>query len=71
MKKPAFIFFVLIVLASAVFSSCNGNGKKSEIPAKEIVKDQYRCPMKCTEELYDKPGKCPVCDMELEKITKS
>ena len=30
----------------------------------------YVCPMKCEgEKHYHQPGKCPVCGMELEKIT--
>jgi hypothetical protein len=28
----------------------------------------YQCPMDCeTGKTYDKPGKCPVCGMDLEK----
>jgi len=27
--------------------------------------------MKCTEEIFDKAGKCPVCEMDIEKISKS
>jgi hypothetical protein len=33
--------------------------------------DQYQCPMKCTEEVFTKPGTCPVCKMDLEKVSKS
>ncbi len=30
----------------------------------------YVCPMKCEgEKHYHQPGKCPVCGMELEKVT--
>jgi P-type Cu+ transporter len=51
-----------IVLAAGVFgttvmTSCNG-GKK----------EVYECPMKCEGKTFDKPGKCPVCGMDLEKV---
>ncbi len=30
---------------------------------------KYQCPMKCEQEkTYDKPGKCPVCGMEIKGI---
>jgi hypothetical protein len=29
--------------------------------------EEYECPMKCDRLIFDKPGKCPVCGMELEK----
>src|SRR5690606_7371628 len=30
---------------------------------------KYYCPMHCEgEKLYDKPGNCPVCGMNLEKV---
>jgi len=29
----------------------------------------YQCPMKCEgEKTYDKPGQCPVCEMDLEGV---
>lgn len=70
MKKStlaiSFVFAILFI------GACGNNAHKSEIVAPaETIKEQYQCPMKCTEEVSDKPGKCPVCEMELEKITKS
>lgn len=70
MKKRVLILSALIFGAS-VLISCGEGSKKAEAPAAERVKDQYQCPMKCNEQLFDKPGKCPVCDMELEKVIKS
>lgn len=70
MKKQAFLLFVTIALVSTTFISCGGAEKKQEAPL-ETAKEQYQCPMKCTEEILDKPGTCTVCGMELEKITKS
>lgn len=31
----------------------------------------YQCPMECEDEkTYDKPGTCPVCEMDLEEKVK-
>lgn len=70
MKKQALILAAFIFTLS-IISACNGNSKTPENKQPEVVKEQYLCPMKCTEEKFDKPGKCPVCGMELEKITNS
>lgn len=70
MKKQAFLLFATIALVSTTFVSCGSAEKKQEAPV-ETAKEQYQCPMKCTEEILDKPGTCTVCGMELEKITKS
>ncbi|MGZ4053579.1 MAG: heavy metal-binding domain-containing protein [Bacteroidia bacterium] len=71
MKKYLLVFSFIVVVCSAFFVGCHGDTKKIEATPAEPVKEQYQCPMKCTEQLYDKPGKCPVCDMELVKVTKS
>jgi hypothetical protein len=67
MKKQALILsaFILTVL---ITPGCSGNDKSPENTPVQQVKEQYQCPMKCTEEKFDKPGKCPVCGMDLEKI---
>lgn len=70
MKKHTLMIVVVSVLSLAGFVSCGGEEKKLDTPV-EITKEQYQCPMKCTEEIFDKPGTCPVCGMDLEKITKS
>jgi hypothetical protein len=70
MKKQALILSAL-ALTLFIAPGCNGGDKPSGNPPVQQVKQQYQCPMKCTEEKFDKPGKCPVCEMELEKITNS
>ncbi len=70
MKKITLLFFVLGTFTISGIIACGGEEKKQVVPA-EVAKEQYQCPMKCTEEIYDKPGQCSVCGMELEKITKS
>ena len=37
---------------------------------RDRVADRYICPMKCTEQIFDEPGNCPKCGMELVKITE-
>ena len=39
-------------------------GKPAAVPA---VEARYECPMSCAGSQSTKPGKCPVCKMELEK----
>lgn len=70
MKKRILLIFVATALLSTNFTACGSGEKKTEAPL-ETAKEQYQCPMKCTEEILDKPGTCTVCGMELEKITKS
>ena len=64
------MLLVALICGSAAIVSCGDGDKKQETPV-EVAKEQYQCPMKCTEEIFDKPGQCKVCGMELEKITKS
>lgn len=68
--KNLFVGILFISVLGISMISCGGEKKKQETPV-EVTKDQYRCPMKCTEEIFEKPGTCKVCGMELEKITKS
>ena len=57
------------VLGAMSIVACGGEEKKQETPA-EVAKEEYQCPMKCTEEVFTKPDTCKVCGMQLEKITK-
>lgn len=70
MKKNTLILIVGLVFSSATIISCGTEEKKQEAPA-EVATEHYECPMKCTEEILDKPGQCTVCGMELEKVAKS
>lgn len=42
------------------------------VSCKETKKQTaYQCPMQCQgDTTYDAPGKCPVCEMDLEPIEK-
>lgn len=48
--------------------SCCKNGQKQEDATEQISSVEYECPMKCEGSKSDKPGTCPVCKMDLEKV---
>jgi hypothetical protein len=63
MKK----LIMLSLIAASFLMSCN---QKSETKNQDstTVAATYQCPMDCEKgKTYDKPGKCSVCDMKLEK----
>jgi hypothetical protein len=70
MKRNCWTGAITLMLSITVLAGCGSAEKKAPEPVKTAT-EQYQCPMKCSDQLFDKPGKCPVCDMELEKITKS
>ena len=70
MKRQALGFSLIILFGSAMLFGCTGGTKNPETPPAAVEKEQYQCPM-CKDQIFDKPGKCPSCDMELVKITKS
>jgi hypothetical protein len=53
-----------------LLSSC-GESQKPAATAKPVatpvVEARYECPMGCAGSQSTKPGKCPTCEMELEK----
>lgn len=54
--------FVLLITVSA----CNSNASKNESQNDLAV---YECPMHCEgEKVYDEPGSCPVCKMDLVRV---
>jgi len=61
---------VCMCLAIAL-AACSGSSKSPENKEIQQVKAEYQCPMKCSDQKFDKPGKCPVCGMELEKVANS
>jgi hypothetical protein len=70
MKKYTLLLLIIVSISLPSLIACGGDKIKTETPA-EITKEQYQCPMKCTEGVFDKAGACSVCGMDLEKITKS
>ncbi len=68
MKKAFYTLIVGIGLAgmSLTISSCGGGEQKTE----SIAETKYQCPMYCEDgKTYDKPGSCPVCEMEITEVT--
>ena len=75
MKKEIALIIALIVF---VLSGCGSNNHQTETIKTDSVYvitdstktgDVYQCPMKCEDEkTYNKPGNCPECKMELEKL---
>jgi hypothetical protein len=66
--KTIRLSLLLFVFSATCFAPACSNSE----PKKEKTVDvQYQCPMKCTDEVFSKPGTCPVCGMELEKIANS
>lgn len=63
-------FFSMFLLAGLFFAACKGHHAKNEasaIPAGTPVK--YQCQMDCEKgKLYDQPGACPVCKMDLVAV---
>ncbi len=61
MQKNTIKIMSGIVLVSGLFIGCS-----------QSTNDQtkYQCPMKCegVDTTYTKPGKCPVCKMDLKQI---
>ena len=77
-KMRTKILFCTVAFAAFFFAACNSSTTKTE--TKEEAKQDstliapqpgdrvmYQCPMD-PEEISDKPGKCPKCGMDLEKI---
>ncbi|MGO4904551.1 heavy metal translocating P-type ATPase [Flavobacterium sp. W20_MBD1_R3] len=56
----------------SIEKSCCGSNKqqeKSTVILPETAQGKYYCPMHCEgEKVYDQPGSCPVCGMNLEKV---
>jgi len=71
MKKQ--ITTAAFLLTAVMFMASCGNktseSKKEDASTEQTVNAMYQCPMKCEgEKMYDKPGSCPVCNMDLEKV---
>lgn len=51
-----------LALGGLTFTSCDNAAETTEI-AENVV---YHCPMDCEDgAMYDEPGDCPVCGMDL------
>ena len=65
MKKRFIVkFFVFFFIVAMVFASCKGKDQTENAEHSHITVEQYTCPMH-PEIIRDKPGKCPICGMDL------
>lgn len=62
----------LLLTAVMFLASCGNNtseSKRENISTEQAANAKYQCPMKCEgDKVYDKPGSCPVCNMDLQKV---
>jgi PBP1b-binding outer membrane lipoprotein LpoB len=66
MKKTVLILTIVIGLSGFVISGCSHAPAESKSKQTE-QKVLYQCPMDCEHgKTYDTPGKCPVCEMDLD-----
>jgi predicted small lipoprotein YifL len=80
MKKQFISFFFALIVLVVITSCGNKNSSQQTEPtsteqtavdtteSSQSVAAVYQCPMKCEgEKTYDKPGKCPKCNMDLKE----
>lgn len=70
-KISAFLLAALCT-ATLLLSGCEGQKPAAAVPvtkpaATPVTEARYECPMGCAGSQSSKPGKCPVCEMELVK----
>lgn len=60
----------LLLTTAMFFASCGSHTSESNMEKTEQSENaMYQCPMKCEgEKMYDKPGQCPVCNMDLKEV---
>ena len=67
------ILTAAILLSSVMFFASCGNktseSNKATHTNEQATNVKYHCPMRCEgDKMYDEPGQCPVCNMNLEKM---
>ncbi len=69
MNKAILCAFVGFLMSCTLLPGCLAVEKEQKIQEEKVLK-QYQCPMKCTDQIFDKPGKCPSCGAELVAVTE-
>lgn len=69
--KKIIILTTLVAVIIIAFACNSGSTTKAnkDLPAQELALNYYTCPMH-PEITSDKPGKCPICGMDLVKAEK-
>ena len=72
MKKLIIPLCISAMFMAAACSNSTSTDKKVDQSTGDSTKNAvYQCPMDCEKgKTYDQPGKCPVCEMDLEKVNK-
>jgi Heavy metal binding domain len=84
--KKSILLLAFSLSLGVVLTSCKEEKKevapetKTEVEVQEnhaadkadmAMNDKYQCTMDCEKgKTYDKPGKCPVCNMDMKKVEK-
>jgi len=64
--KTKNVFLAILMSGSIILAACNGSATRPASTTGEQIKIVYTCPMD-TQVVQDKPGKCPICGMNLVK----
>ena len=68
-KITTTIMLLTAVMFMASCGSKTSESKKENTTTEQTANVMYQCPMKCEgEKMYDKPGQCPKCNMDLQKV---
>jgi len=59
---------ILYLATVAMFlAACGNSSEHEENQENQVSEAKYECPMGCTDQVFNKPGKCPECEMDLVK----
>ena len=60
----------LLLTAVVFMASCESKTSENKTDKTEQTENaMYQCPMDCEDgKTYDKPGQCPVCNMDLKEV---
>jgi hypothetical protein len=56
----------IAILALFAFA-CGSKSEHEENQENRVSEVKYECPMGCTDQVFNQPGKCPECEMDLVK----
>jgi hypothetical protein len=70
MNKVILCVLIGFLAWSAILMGCSERKKEGKSQEERTV-NRYKCPMGCTGEIFEKPGKCPNCGTDLIEITAS
>ncbi len=68
--KRVLLMMVLIAGVSGGIGGMLLAGEATNPPTTRPAEKNWVCPMNCPNSASDKPGKCPVCGMKLERAKK-